>query len=169
MVHCDERKANKLNSACSFYNGYPGENGYTLARSLLDLGSVQVVLSRLLMAKICRCLDHGDCDIKLGTEKYRKTSFNSFTQLTQLTVFAVARVWGPHHMGPYAQTYPVMGQKALYNLRDINLARTVYCLTSVTRSSLIPSPLHRILRDPRTIRLANHVEWRVYSADRCKH
>ncbi len=77
------------------------------------------------MTTICGCLDHGDCDIKLGLEKYRKTSFISFTQLTQLTVFAVARVWGPHHMGPYAQTYPVMGQKALYNLRDINRARTV--------------------------------------------
>ncbi len=76
---------------------------------------------------------------------------------------------GPHHMGPYAQTYPVMGQKALYNLRDINRARTVYCLTSVIRRSLIPSPRHRVLKDPRRSRLANHVEWRVYSADRCKH
>ena len=60
------------------------------------------------MSTICGCLDHGDCDIKLGLETCRETSFISFTQLTQLTVFAVARVWGPHHMGSYAQTYPVM-------------------------------------------------------------
>jgi len=71
--------------------------------------------------------------------------------------FAVARVWGPDHVGP----------KALYNLRDINRARPVKCLTSVSRRSFIP--LHRVLKDLRRLCLANHVEWRVYSADRCKH
>lgn len=61
-----------------------------------------------------------------------------------------------------------MGQKALYNLRDINRARTVQCLTFVTRS-LTPSPLHRVLRYPKRICEGSHVEWRVHSADRCEH
>ncbi len=47
--------------------------------------SVQVVLARLPMAKLGGCFGHRDCDVKLGTEKHRKASFDSFTQLTQLT------------------------------------------------------------------------------------